>query len=173
MTRSVILLDCDGCVVDLCSMVLRIAKNYGNTPSDVTEWKFENHLTETQCNAVHGVMKSAGFAYYLEPYPGAVECVHQLARDHDVVFVTSQWSKSPYWCYDRTRWLKRYFGDDVKVVFTKHKEYVGGDWLIEDSEANIARCLEAGSVKNARLVKRPYNKGTQTLEEIVEEVLGS
>jgi 5'(3')-deoxyribonucleotidase len=169
--RPTVLVDVDGVLADFQNAVLQLV-NYevggAHEPADVTEWSIKNALglTDAQWSWVCDRIELPGFAFHLEPYPGAVEAVLKLAKCSEVYFVTSPWASSVTWTHDRTQWLRKYFGKTLgpRVIHTAHKSLVAGDVLIEDKMSNAAEWGRAGEAVSwqgdrfAVLWDRPYNR---------------
>jgi 5'(3')-deoxyribonucleotidase len=81
----------------------------------------------------------------MEPLPGAIRGVTELANHANVFFVTSPTRRSRTWQYDRAEWLNKYYGEDLggKVVSTKHKYKIVGDVLVDDKPDHLVAWHEA------------------------------
>lgn len=81
-----------------------------------------------------------GLFSLMEPMEGAVEAVHKLAEVYDVyILSTAPWGNPLAWT-EKVLWLKNHFGDlfKKKVILTHRKDFVQGDFLIDDSSKNGA-----------------------------------
>ncbi len=74
-----------------------------------------------------------GFCEGLNPLPGAREFLAALGESADVVIVTSPWKSSPTWCYERRNWLEKLMGWTGEVIFTKRKDLIRADALVDDA----------------------------------------
>ena len=117
------------------------------------------------------ICNGPGFAASLPEMEGAVQGVQELNEFLDVYFVTAPVSRSPTWIFDRTAWLVEKFGNVLgkKIVPTKHKHIIGGDFFIEDKPANAMKWVkEQHRIGNheARAYLRdwPYNRDWRLLE---------
>ena len=106
-----------------------------------------------------------GWAGTLEPMPGAVKHIKELARYFEVSFVSKNLKTSPTWVYDRTLWLKKHFGQELADNYhaTGQKYAVDANWLIEDRVDHVEKWLadrKEHSKRNfkALLFAWPYNE---------------
>lgn len=135
-----ILLDVDGVLADFVGPViswangLRRAGDPPYTRQGITEfdllkaWGIGHMWGELDRLVVR-----PGFCDALDPVPGAREFLFDLQQVADVVIVTSPWKSSPTWCFERRNWLEKRLGYTGEVVFTKRKDLVRGDVLIDDA----------------------------------------
>jgi 5'(3')-deoxyribonucleotidase len=160
-----VLLDVDGVIADFTGKVLseieRILGRYYE-PHQVTQWSIKDALGLSDRDwkrVVDEVICREGFAYFLDPYPGAVAAVKELAADH-VYFVTSPWHSSETWCHDRTEWLCKHFGQAQgrKVIHTGHKHLVDGDVLVDDKPETVFEWARVNVRRVGVLWDRPYNQ---------------
>lgn len=97
---------------DLVPEMLELIKESGVEPFDPMEyWKHPNLYD------------------MLQPAPGSVEVVNRLKEQYEVVFVSSC---IPEHTDSKIRFLKKYFGKDIKFISTFHKEFVEYHFLIDD-----------------------------------------
>lgn len=166
--RNTILLDVDGVIADLVGALCN-AWNADSSPvsptlaeEDVTAYGFRECLSEEQATAFNEFMARPGFCTCIAQYYGAPRFVERLHVGHfDVVAVTKPFHKSATWAAERTQWLKG-FGVD-KVIHTGHKEYVRGDYLIEDSVDNALKWRAAWPEGRVVLIDRPWNRQAKDL----------
>lgn len=141
----IVLLDVDGVIADFMGDALEAIRKVSgktHTREEVTDWDFFGCLDVSPADkksVLEYFIKAPGFAYNLEPLPGAVEGVKKIAAIADVFFVTSPWRSSPTWVYDRDRWLVKYFGSTLgrKVIHTEHKYLVRGNVLVDDKPEHV------------------------------------
>ncbi len=81
----------------------------------------------------------------MDPYPGAIESIHQLAERYDLyILSTAPWLNPTAWI-DKVKWVHKYFGKDESSLFYKrliishHKNLNKGDFLIDDRPNNGAK----------------------------------
>ncbi|KAM8818712.1 5'(3')-deoxyribonucleotidase, mitochondrial isoform 2-T2 [Rhynchonycteris naso] len=82
------------------------------------------------------ILESENFFFDLEPVPGAVEAVKQMANleNTDVFICTSPIRMYKYCPYEKYAWVEKHFGPDFleRVVLTRDKTVVSADLLIDD-----------------------------------------
>lgn len=153
-----ILLDVDGVVIDCAAAVKTEAECIlGRTLPPISDWDsfaFEESwgLNEAQTTYFYKTICNRDILPgTLKFYPGAVEAVHDLAKDWDVCFLTAEWKGMPSWIAVREKMLSQ-FGLDVIYTHAKHR--VKGDFLVDDRISNLDN-HPAESI----LVTRPWNRG--------------
>ncbi|SMO48339.1 5' nucleotidase, NT5C type [Gracilimonas mengyeensis] len=87
--------------------------------------------------------KLPGIYKDLEPIPGSIEAVKKLLDDQRFeVFILSSapWDNPDAWTHKRL-WVEKYFGKAMrnKLILTKRKDLVIGDYLIDDLPWNGAK----------------------------------
>uniref|UniRef100_A0A4X2KS30 5',3'-nucleotidase, mitochondrial n=1 Tax=Vombatus ursinus TaxID=29139 RepID=A0A4X2KS30_VOMUR len=82
------------------------------------------------------IWESKNFFIELEPLPGAVEAVKEMARleNTDVFICTSPIKKYKYCPNEKYAWVEKHFGQEFleQIVLTRDKTVVSGDLLIDD-----------------------------------------
>ncbi|MBR0500901.1 MAG: hypothetical protein IJJ72_07905 [Bacteroidales bacterium] len=85
-----------------------------------------------------------GIFSLMEPMPGAIDAVHQLAEKFDVyILSTAPWKNPSAWA-DKVAWVTRYF-DDVfhkRLILSHHKDFLKGDFLIDDRPKHGAESFD-------------------------------
>ena len=82
------------------------------------------------------IFMSEGFTNKMIPLHGAVNAIHEIeARNFLVFFCTALVTDNSDVLKDRVHWIGKWFGEDFmnRVIFTKDKSLVRGDFLIDDS----------------------------------------
>ncbi|XP_062999365.1 5'(3')-deoxyribonucleotidase, mitochondrial [Elgaria multicarinata webbii] len=83
-----------------------------------------------------GIWESKNFFIELDPLPGAVEAVKQMAKleETDVFICTSPIKKYRYCPYEKYAWVEKHLGPEFleQIVLTRDKTVVSGDLLIDD-----------------------------------------
>ncbi len=137
-------------------------------------------LTKAQREYAWMKMSEPRAAYDLEPFPGAIEGLARIIKEHDVYFVTAQVERSRTWVFDRTAWLVKYFGEDQgnKIVSTHYKHLIDGDVLIDDKDYNVTPWKRRYPRGLAVLWDHPHNQESKTLgkrmsdwDELYKEIL--
>ncbi|EHB15940.1 5'(3')-deoxyribonucleotidase, mitochondrial [Heterocephalus glaber] len=82
------------------------------------------------------IWESKNFFFELEPLPGAVEAVKQMAnlQNTDVFICTSPIKMFKYCPYEKYAWVEKHFGPDFleQIVLTRDKTIISADLLIDD-----------------------------------------
>ncbi|NXK10183.1 NT5M protein, partial [Herpetotheres cachinnans] len=82
------------------------------------------------------IWESKNFFIELDPLPGAVEAVKQMANlaDTDVFICTSPIKKYRYCPYEKYAWVEKHFGPEFlkQIILTQDKTVVSADLLIDD-----------------------------------------
>ncbi|XP_074867092.1 5'(3')-deoxyribonucleotidase, mitochondrial isoform X2 [Carettochelys insculpta] len=82
------------------------------------------------------IWESKNFFIELDPIPGAVEAVKQMAEleKTDVFICTSPIKKYRYCSYEKYAWVEKHFGQEFleQIVLTRDKTVISGDLLIDD-----------------------------------------
>ncbi|XP_066496745.1 5'(3')-deoxyribonucleotidase, mitochondrial isoform X4 [Tiliqua scincoides] len=82
------------------------------------------------------IWESKNFFIELDPLPGAVEAVKQMAKlkETDVFICTSPIKKYRYCPYEKYAWVEKHLGQEFleQIVLTRDKTVVSGDLLIDD-----------------------------------------
>lgn len=75
-----------------------------------------------------------GIFSMMDPMPGAIAAVHQLAKDFDVyILSTAPWKNPSAWA-DKVTWVTEYLDDVLhkRLILSHHKDFLKGDYLIDD-----------------------------------------
>ncbi|XP_006042906.2 5'(3')-deoxyribonucleotidase, mitochondrial isoform X1 [Bubalus kerabau] len=103
-------------------------------------WK-EVAYCRLECGQQHkekaiSIWESENFFFDLEPLPGAVEAVKQMANleSTDVFICTSPIKMYKYCPFEKYAWVEKHFGPDFleQIVLTRDKTVVSADLLIDD-----------------------------------------
>lgn len=160
-----ILLDCDGVLADFVGGFLKTLRDIDGVPrthEDVTQYAIEEALglTPETTASVHAQISQRGWCLGLQPIIGALEGVKALREaGHDLVVVTAPWPKHETWHWERLRWLEELGFEEKSVVFTKRKELVTGDLLLEDNPKILNRWMQShANQRTGILFDQPYNR---------------
>lgn len=163
MSLRRVLLDVDGVIADFDTYAqLIIFQLFGRQPiKDRKYWAIEKNfsLKNSQRDQFWKMLDLKGVAQQLQPYPGAIEGVKEIASIADVYFVTSPIQSSPTWCYDRSKWLKKHFGTELgrKVVLTGQKHICAGDFFVDDKVTHVTKWQQHNPLGTGFLWNQPYN----------------
>ena len=79
-----------------------------------------------------------GIFAQMQPMPGAIEAVIELAKVYDLYLLsTAPWSNTSAWT-DKVEWVQKYWGADEdspvykKLILTHHKDLNQGAFLVDD-----------------------------------------
>uniref|UniRef100_A0A1A8JJJ6 5', 3'-nucleotidase, cytosolic n=1 Tax=Nothobranchius kuhntae TaxID=321403 RepID=A0A1A8JJJ6_NOTKU len=88
------------------------------------------------CEKAISIWESKGFFMDLEPLPGGVEAVKEMAKmdDTDVFICTSPIKHYQHCPYEKYAWVEKHLGHDFleQVILTRDKTLIAGDILIDD-----------------------------------------
>jgi 5'-nucleotidase len=112
---------------------------------------------------INQVMAEPGFYAELEPMPGAIDALVQMAEEFEVFICTSPWAANPTCVQDKLDWVGRYLGNDwrSRVIVTNDKTTVHADILIDD-RPDIPN-LERASWQQV-FFDQPYNQNEPDAE---------
>lgn len=106
------------------------------TPADVLT--YDTHLyVHPDCGTkIYGYLESPGFFRDLLPMPGAQETLRWASKNFRLVIATS---RAAHAHEDTVAWIEEFlpFVDSDNVVFTRRKELIDGDVLIDDAPQHI------------------------------------
>lgn len=139
--RRRIAVDVDGVLADFVEGVQHWANTYAR-PAGAPAYRRET-ITEFNILKSWGIphlwgeldrfVCKPGFCEGLNPLPNARGFIDRLQESADVVIVTSPWKSSPTWCFERRNWLEKYMGWTGEVIFTKRKDLIRCDALVDDA----------------------------------------
>uniref|UniRef100_A0A1A8PKE7 5', 3'-nucleotidase, cytosolic n=3 Tax=Nothobranchius TaxID=28779 RepID=A0A1A8PKE7_9TELE len=93
-------------------------------------------LRSDLCEKAISIWESKGFFMDLEPLPGGVEAVKEMAKmdDTDVFICTSPIKHYKHCPYEKYAWVEKHLGHDFleQVILTRDKTLIAGDILIDD-----------------------------------------
>lgn len=141
MIKPVVLCDMDGVVVDLVKSWLRAYEWAGGEhlePSDIFTYDFKAIVRDPAL--FHAQLHGRAILATSEPL-GDISGFKEMCARFDVFIVTYVGKDCGYGFSDKLYWLGKYFPwfDKERVIFTKHKELVRGDVLIEDNPEMLDR----------------------------------
>ena len=107
---------------------------------------------------VKEIYRSPGFFSKLPPIPGGIEAVKEMiATGYDISICTSPIMSYENCVLEKYKWIDKHLGRDVvrKIVMTRDKTLVRGDFLIDDNPVIIGSCKPEWE---HILFTQPYNK---------------
>ncbi|KAM9462989.1 5'(3')-deoxyribonucleotidase, mitochondrial [Clarias gariepinus] len=142
--RLRILVDMDGVIADFEGGFLKkYRQRYPNHPYVSLDerrgfWVSTQYgeLREDLRDKAISIWESKNFFMELEPLPGSVEAVKEMAKmeNTDVFICTSPIKHYAHCPYEKYAWVERHLGTDFleRVILTRDKTIVSGDILIDD-----------------------------------------
>jgi 5'(3')-deoxyribonucleotidase len=184
--KPTVLLDCDGVLSDFITATLDAlftASGQQHQHDDVRHWEvFDSLPPEAQVykSEVYEYLKKEGGCFGIPLYAGSQDGVARLQAIADVIIVTSPFKGSKTWTHEREEWLEKYFSiAHENVIHAKRKEFVRGDFLIDDKPKNLQSWREAQPEGRPIYWKNPQFAGdlpgyvlcTQSWDDVVDAVL--
>lgn len=171
MKSKRILCDMDGVLVELLPTWLHV---YGQAsgewihPDAITLYNHEQFVKKPEL-----FWRALPVALQVAPPVHGSSVFEQLCDTYDTYVVTYCHPAAPEAIKAKDAWLSRYFPrfDRAKVVYTSQKHVVAGDYLIEDSIANIESWKAYNPQGMALLIRQPYAQAGITWEQVAR-VLG-
>lgn len=167
--KPVVLLDSDDvlgrCAKKMCEEAHRIV-GYPYVEEDLRSWDFFNTVKHpehpTLREAIEGLMRTKGWCFDIEPFPGAEEGVRRLEEIAEVFIVTSPFG-GPFWESERREWLFKHFGIENKRILQGFSKFlVRGEVFIDDKPANVRAWIDHGidnrMAGQGILWDRPHNR---------------
>ncbi|XP_029432590.1 5'(3')-deoxyribonucleotidase, mitochondrial [Rhinatrema bivittatum] len=139
-----VLVDMDGVLADFEGGFLRNYRSrYPDDPYIPLEdrrgfWVSEQYgqLRPELCEKAISIWESKNFFIDLDPLPGAVSAVKQMAKleKTDVFICTSPIKKYRFCPYEKYAWVEKHFGQEFLeyIILTRDKTVVSADLLIDD-----------------------------------------
>lgn len=183
--RPVVLLDCDGVLANFIQATLdglQSVMPHNLTHDSITTWEvFDSFPQEAQQHrsSVYAYLKKEGGCLGIPLYPGSQGGVARLQNIADVIIVTSPFKGSKTWTHEREQWLEEYFNiEHTEVIHAKRKEFVRGDFLIDDKPENLQSWREAHPDGKPIYWKNPQFAGpvpgyvicTRSWDVVIDEV---
>lgn len=137
---SLLLVDMDGVDVDWGAgwdkALDAIGPDAANIPrhKDQQSFDLKRGLNRTEKQIVDHVMKHMRYIE-LTAIPGAIKALRSMVEyGHDVFLCTSPWLPNKFCAQDKLDWVEQRLGTEwaARVIITKDKTMVRGDYLIDD-----------------------------------------
>jgi 5'(3')-deoxyribonucleotidase len=153
--------DVDGVLADFVQAVLQWANTHARRTGE--QLFRRDQITEFDILKCWGIphlwgeldrhISRAGVCAGLLAVDGAKAFLERLQKSADVVIVTSPWKTSPYWMWERRQWLEQKIGFTGEVIFTKRKDLIKVDALIDDCAEHTDTFPGVGV-----LIDQPWNQ---------------
>lgn len=167
MNKKIILVDMDGVLADFDRGFIKAwKKNFPNHPQVPIKKRKAFRLVDTYPDGlekeIRGIISSPGFFKNLKLIPGGKEALKKMQDlGHEVLICTSPISMYENCVLEKYHWVAKNLGFEwtKKVIMTKDKTLVLGDFLIDDKPEHTG--LRKPSWKHV-LFDTPYNKHVKT-----------
>lgn len=151
--KPVVIMDVDEVLADFVGAVIEVANNLKIDPEemfereDVDQWSIKDalDLADWEWEEVRRCISRPGFARELAVLDGAIDGMRELKKFATIVIATSPWH-SDTWVSDREVWLAEHFdGLYDAVIYTHHKEFIRGDFIVDDRTKHVGDWLNRKS----------------------------
>jgi len=170
--KRVVLIDCDGFLVDYVGRVLEHLNNEeGSTDESsglryaregIIRWDIAESLGIDPA-IITKMSRRQGFCMSLDPLPNTREFMKAAMEVADVYVVTTP-TRSAYWHEERVRWLSaRMAVPGEKVIFAHDKNMIRGDILVDDSFTTVHSWARRNPNKLGILWNTPHNQRDEKL----------
>lgn len=161
MEEKIILLDCDGVVVNFIQGVFDELTKLGGpqmSPEEIIKFNFFDLIPEVFRAQVLAAVGSKDFCLNLQPYPGVAEFVEELKQLGQIYITTSPYP-SDNWHAERVKWIERELLISKKnVIFTDNKSLVRGDFMIDDRYEYVMDWSIKNPSGRGILLDQPWNQ---------------
>jgi 5'-nucleotidase len=172
---KIILIDMDAIVADLASEWYGRWNDYKAkdaiahdlptpkplTVDDVHTWDVAKVVGDGK---IYQFLKSDRLYRDIKPFPAAIENIKYLNKNSafKIFFLTASIT-APHILADKAYWMQQHFPfiDPKQMIYAYHKEFVRGDFFIDDSPKNLKRFKEAQPNAKLITIDYPYNKTAQ------------
>jgi len=139
-----IIFDCDGPLNMFDEHFLKIARPHTTQQEllDLGDWDYFKLLSREETAEAFRVLATDEYWETIPPRPSAIATVGELRnKGHNIIFCTAPWEGCKKWDHIRRKWLKKHFDAKGKedIIITAAKEYVCGDFFIDDKPENVLK----------------------------------
>jgi len=153
----------DGVLVDMLPYWLErynLKTQENVSVNDVCQWDISKSLEWP--DIAYLILEECGFFQRPQPFKDCIKYFSKLILDERFeVIILTQLPRSSVWgAHDKRIWTKRYFPsfDIANIIFAHRKEFVKGDYFIDDSPTHL-RNWKRNNPKGLTIkVNHPYNK---------------
>lgn len=146
MESSVILIDCDGPVLDFDGSLLKEIRPETTVDEikNLNEWDIFKLFDDEQLKKTHKLLKKGEFWNSIPVHDHAINAVEKMRSvGGEIIFLTSPWVSCKNWEYIRREKLKKTFKiSNEQFISTRRKELVYGDVFIDDKLENVEKWHE-------------------------------
>lgn len=169
--KQVLLCDMDNTIVDFDRGVLESYENQYGSPAPFTleqrkHFAITKNFPKDLQDRIQPLYMAERFFADLKPIKGAIKGVKTLQqRKYEVFLCTSPIRKNKYCVPEKYEWVEKHLGKrwTEKMVFTKDKSVIKGEYLIDDKPYAYADGKMVASWDQI-LFDRPYNKHVTNTE---------
>ena len=162
MDKVTILVDMDGVVAAIHDYWLdEINKELGTSFMENDIWCFETHRAlKTPEKLTYKFLDEPGFFFRAKVVEDSQDVLCDMWRHYNM-YICSAASYSNYAVKEKWLWLQKYFPFITKerVIFTKDKSMIRGDYLIDDALHNIETFPGHGIIFD-----KPWNRNDEYLD---------
>lgn len=167
--RPRFLLDIDGVCADFLGSALPLIERVSGhryRPGDFPTWDLWDVVPHEHKTPTYKGFKEPGFCASIAPYPGTREGVAALRALADVHVVTSP-IHGLYWYHERIEWCCKHLGlKPNDVTHTGRKEFMRGDYLLEDKPSTVEAWTATHPGGMGLLWNQPYNRSSDIAERL-------
>lgn len=149
----------DTCNYFLRSLVSEYNKLNGTSFSeeDITDWDITKSLGQEGLDLFH----EPGFFINCPPREDCLEVTARLAKDHNLLIVSSLPRRAVTAAYEKFKWVERHlpFIKEDNIILTSGKMNVNADILIDDRDKNISSFSREN--KKTIMIDMPHNRAYQ------------
>lgn len=141
-----------------------------------TTFQIEDDYPEWHKAKIWDIFLEQGFFLNLEPIPGSLEGIKEIAKERDIFICTAPLFPSKYCVPEKYEWVERHLGKEFakRIILTKDKTLVRGRYLIDDKPEIKGICVPEWE---QLVFEQPYNRNVLGKRRINwsnwKEVLGN
>lgn len=166
-----LLLDADGVLVDFLPHWLNYLNLFHGIdlkPEQVTKYALHetNAAKAFDKKLIYEPFKRPGFFATAPMMPGARDFIKKLqdlemkaldnGGEQEFQFFIVTHPSGADSAKEKYEWVERAFGDDIKIIMTKHKYMIAGDILVDDCVENVHKFLEHRPRSLGLIPNTPY-----------------
>lgn len=160
---TIVLVDMDGVLANFDQRVFDVLSErhpeVEQPAKDERLFPLKNSFATEHHALLHAIMTEPGFFASLAPIEGAVDSMHaMLAHGLDVRICSAPLASSPACAAEKVAWVAEHLGKEWvdRLILTRDKTYVRGDYLIDD--APVAKGSGLEPTWEHIYMEQPYNR---------------